>query len=393
MADYYELLGVSRDADDATIKKAYRKLAMKYHPDRNDGSKDAEARFKEISEAYEILKDPQRRARYDRFGKEGVKSGPGGAGPFQGFDIQDAIEIFMRDFGGGGGGGGFEEMFGGGRRRSGGRRRRRKGESLRVRLPLTLNEVVHGTTRTIRVALLESCDRCSGSGSADGTAPQPCSRCGGTGEERVAQNSVFGQFVSLSTCRGCRGEGSVISDPCSSCSGEGRVRDRVDVEVEVPAGVTSENYITLRGKGNVGPRNGPRGDIMVLLEVEEDPRFTREGDHLIVDVPVTFSQAALGAKVEVPTIDGSRTIDLPQGIQSGQALRIRDEGVPSLDGRGRGDLIARIRVWTPDRLSREQEELFRQLRELEDDAPERPPEDGSGSRRGFWSRVKEAFTS
>jgi len=390
MADYYELLGVSRDADSATIKKAYRKLAMKYHPDRNEGAKDSEDRFKEISEAYDVLKDPDRRARYDRFGKEGARAGAG-AGGFQGFDIQDAIEIFMRDFGAQGGG--FEEMFGRGRRQGGGRRQSRKGESVRIRLPLTLAEVVRGTTRTVKVSLLETCDLCEGTGSADGTAPRPCSTCGGTGEERIAQNSVFGQFVSLTTCRTCRGEGSVVSEPCSGCRGEGRVRNQTKLEVEVPPGVTSENYITLRGKGNVGARNGPRGDVMVLLEVEEDRRFTREGNHLVIDVPVTFSQAALGAEIEVPTVEDSTRVELPAGIQSGQALRIRGEGIPDLNGRGRGDLIARIRVWTPERLSREQESLLRQLRELEDAAPETPPEDGSGSRRGFWSRVKEAFTS
>lgn len=393
MADYYDTLGVERSADAETIKKAYRKLAMKYHPDRNDGTKESEERFKEISEAYEVLKEPERRARYDRFGPEGVKRGAGPGGPFGGFDIQDAIEIFMRDFGAGGAG--FEEMFGRGRRGRGrGGRRSQKGESLKVRLPLTLSDVVHGTTRTVRVALLESCDRCDGTGSAGGTAPQPCSTCGGRGEERVAQNSVFGQFVSLTTCRTCRGEGTVVSDPCSACHGEGRQRARTEIEVEVPAGVTSENYITLRGKGNVGPRGGPRGDILVLLEIEPDPRFTREGNHLIVDVPVTFAQAALGTELDVPTVDGTRQVDLPAGIQSGQALRIRGEGVPDLQGAGRGDLIARIRVWTPESLTSEQEELLQELRALEDPAPETPPEEGeAGSRRGFWSRVKEAFTS
>jgi molecular chaperone DnaJ len=392
MADYYELLGVPRDADPERIKKAYRKLAMEFHPDRNNGSKEAEARFKEISEAWEVLRDPERRARYDRFGPDAVRGAAGGG--FQaGFDLQDALEMFMRDFGGGGAG--FEDLFGGGRRRSRGGGRNRKGETLRVTLPLTLAEVVQGTTRRVRIRLLDPCERCSGTGSADGTAPARCGTCGGTGEERVAQRSVFGQFVSLTTCRSCRGEGVVISDPCGTCHGEGRTRGESEVEVEVPAGVTAENYITLRGRGNVGPRGGPRGDVMVLLEVEADPRFVREGNHLVVDVPVTFAQAALGDRIDVPTVLGRVEVELPAGIQSGQALRIGGEGVPDLNGRARGDLIARIRVWTPESLSREQRELFRSLRELEDPAPDGAPgADGdAGERRGFWSRVKEAFAS
>ncbi len=396
MADYYDTLGVARDAATDEIKKAYRKLAMEFHPDRNNGSKEAEARFKEISEAYEVLKDPDRRARYDRFGPEGARgAGPGG---FQGgFDIQDALEMFMRDFGGGGGGGGggFEDLFGGGRRRSRGGRQRRQGEPVRITLPLTLAEVVSGATRRLKIRLLEACATCTGTGAADGTPPTACSTCGGTGEERIAQRSVFGQFVSLTTCRSCGGEGVRIPSPCSVCHGEGRTRAESEIEVEVPAGVTGENYITLRGQGNVGPRGGPHGDIMVLLDVQEDPRFSREGNHLVIDVPVTFAQAALGDRIRVPGVDGEVEVDLPAGIQSGQALRIRGRGVPELNGRGRGDLIARIRVWTPEHLTPDQRDLFRRLRESEDAAPDQAPgaDEGASDRRGFWSRVKEAFTS
>ncbi len=389
MSEYYEILGVPRDADEGQIKKAYRKLAMQYHPDRNNGSGEAEERFKEISEAYEVLKDPKSRARYDQYGKEGVKGA--GQGPFQGFDLHDAIEIFMRDFGGGGGG--FEEVFGGGRRRSRGARSR-KGETIRIRLSLTLSEVVHGARKKLRVKRLEPCSRCSATGSAEGTAPTPCGTCGGSGQERVAQRSVFGQFVALTTCRTCNGEGTFIQDPCRTCHGEGRARADAELEVEVPAGVTGENYITLRGQGNAGPRGGPAGDVMVLLEVEEDPRFIREGNHLLVDVPVTFAQAALGAEVSLPTVDGETQVEVPAGIQSGEALRIRGQGIPDLNGRGRGDLIARIRVWTPERLSSEQEQLFRELQDLEEPAPasgDRAEE--FRDRRGFWSRIKEAFTA
>ncbi len=391
MSDYYETLGVPRDAGPEAIKKAYRKLAMKYHPDQNSGSDDAEARFKELSEAYEVLKDPQRRAVYDRYGKEGMASA-GQGGPFQaGFDLHDAIEIFMRDFGGGGGG--FEEVFGGQRRGRGRRRSRsRRGENTRIRLPLTLEEVARGATKRVRVALLDSCESCGGSGSADGSASQSCAACGGRGEERVAQRSVFGQFVSVTTCRSCGGEGQVIRDPCGSCRGEGRVRAEREVEVEVPKGVTAENFISLRGKGNTGPRGGPRGDILVLLEIEEDDRFIREGNDLITDILVTFSQAALGSEVEVPTVEGTTTVEVPAGIQSGQAIRIRGAGLPDLNGGGTGDLIGRVRVWTPGNLTPEQESLFVDLREVEDPAPESVEEAGE-ERRGFWSRVREAFTA
>jgi molecular chaperone DnaJ len=384
--DYYDTLGVPRNADAEAIKKAYRRLAMEHHPDRNQGSPEAEARFKELSEAYEVLKDPDRRAAYDRFGKEGARRGAGG--PFQGgFDLHDAIEIFMRDFGGVGG---FEELFGG--RRSGPRARRsRAGETVRVRLPVRLAEVMEGATRKVRIALLDTCPKCAGKGTEGAEGPQACGTCGGSGEERVAQRSVFGQVVSVMTCRTCHGEGYLIRNPCTSCHGEGRVREQVDVEVKVPPGVTSENYITLRGRGNAGPRGGSRGDVIVLLEVEEDERFQRDGDDLVVDKVVTYTQAALGAQVEVPTVEGPAVLDVPAGIQSGQAVRLRGKGFPDLKSGRRGDLIARVRVWTPTELTAEQKSLFAQLRDVEAPPPAKVEEaKGSG---GFWSKVREAFTS
>src|SRR5690606_30866915 len=250
MADYYQLLGVERTADADEIKKAYRKLAVKYHPDKNQGSKESEERFKEITQAYEVLRDPDKRAMYDRYGEQGVR---GGAGGQAGFDFADAIEIFMRDFGGGGGGfSGFEDLFG----MRGARQQRqgsRKGQTVRIRLPLTLAEVATGVTKTIKVSLLDQCDACEGSGAEPGTTPTVCTTCGGAGEERHVQRSVFGQFVSVQPCRTCQGEGRVIASPCSRCRGEGRVRSERQVDVEVPAGVTSENFLTLRGRGSVGP--------------------------------------------------------------------------------------------------------------------------------------------
>jgi molecular chaperone DnaJ len=292
----------------------------------------------------------------------------------------------MRDFGGGGG---FEDIFGG--RRQGGPRRRSAGETLRIRLPITLEEVVLGATKTVRLGILEVCGTCEGTGSADRGGAQTCTSCNGSGEERVVQRSVFGQFVSVATCRSCGGEGTVIKNPCRTCHGEGRAREEREIPVEVPAGVTSENYITLRGKGNSGIRGGPRGDVMVLLEVQEDPRFVREGSHLVTEVVITLAQAALGDEVEAPTVTGSIQVEVPAGTQSGQAIRIRGEGVPELQGSGRGDLFVRVRVWTPTRLTKEQRQLMEKVRETEEPAPSEV-DDSAEVPRGFWSKVREAFT-
>lgn len=385
MTDYYELLGVPRDATSEDIKKAYRKLALQYHPDRNQGSKDAEERFKEVTEAYEVLRDPEKRPMYDRYGAEGLRRGAGGAGAgFGHIDFSEAIEVFMRDFGGFGG---IEDLFGG---RGGGRGRTavRKGQTVKVRVPLTLVEVATGVTKKLRVALLENCDGCDGSGAAEGTSPVPCTQCGGAGEERVVQRSMFGQFVSVQPCRVCHGEGRVITEPCGTCRGEGRVRKERQVEIDIPAGVTSENFMTLRGEGNVGPQGGPRGDVIVLMDVEEDERFVRDGPHLRMELPITFSQAAMGDDVEVATIDGTVRLTIPAGVQSGEVLRVRGRGLPELNSTRRGDQLIRILVWTPQRLNDEQEELMQSLREVEDAAPDTISKAG----KSFWSRVREAFS-
>ncbi len=384
MEDFYQRLGVGRDATTEDVKKAYRKLALKYHPDRNEGSKKAEARFKEVTEAYEVLRDSEKRATYDRYGEQGLRGGPGSPG-FGGFDFADAIEVFMRDFGGFAG---FEEIFGG-RGGRGGRRDPGKGQTLRVRLPLTLKEVATGVTKKLRVALLGPCGTCGGSGAAPGSTPIPCRNCGGSGEERQVQRSVFGQFVSVAPCRACGGEGRIIEEVCSGCRGEGRVKDEREIDVEVPAGVSSENFLTLRGQGNAGPRGGPKGDIIVLLEVRDDPRFKRNGEDLLHELPITFSQAALGDVVEVPTVDGTVRLTIPDGIQSGEVLRLRGQGLPGLHGRGRGDQLVRVRIWTPQELTRDQERILREFKELEDPAPE---DALRGEDRGFWSKVKGAFS-
>jgi molecular chaperone DnaJ len=382
MADYYERLGVTRDADTDEIKKAYRRLAMDYHPDRND-SADAEERFRDVTEAYEILRDPEKRALYDRYGEAGIKRGAGGGGSFGGFDFGDAFEVFMREFGGMSG---LGDLFGGRGRPSRGPRR---GSDLRIRLSVSLEEAARGAQRNVKVKLLDECDECGGSGAETGTRPERCATCGGAGQVRQVQRSMLGQFVSVRPCPTCGGAGETISSPCKRCSGEGRRRVERMIELEIPAGVSTDDYLKLSGKGNAGPSGGPRGDILVLVEVESDPRFERHGDDLVMNLAVTMSQAALGDEVNVATIiDGSARLTVPAGIQSGQALRLRGKGMPRLRENGRGDQIVRVLVWTPTDLSKEERELFEKLRAVESPAPDPDVEEP-----GFWERVKRAFTA
>ncbi|MGD8729339.1 MAG: DnaJ C-terminal domain-containing protein, partial [Gemmatimonadota bacterium] len=313
---------------------------------------------------------------------QGLRSG--GAGP-AGFDFGDAIEIFMRDFGGFQG---LEDLFGM-RGARGQRGASRKGQTVRLRLSLTLAEVATGVTKKVRVALLDNCPDCDGSGAEPGSSPVPCPICGGSGEERHVQRSVFGQFVSVQPCSKCGGEGRIVEKPCGTCSGEGRLRSEKEIEVEVPAGVTSENFLTLRGQGSVGPRSGPRGDLIIMLDVQDDERFVRQGSDLLHDLPVTFTQAALGAELNVPTIEGTARVTVPAGIQSGEILRLRGLGLPELNGAIRGDQLVRVIVWTPDELTPDQERLLEELREVETAAPEKI---SKRAHKGFWSKVKEAFT-
>ncbi|MCK5488838.1 MAG: molecular chaperone DnaJ [Gemmatimonadetes bacterium] len=383
MADYYTRLGVEKDSDADTIKKAYRKLAMQYHPDRNS-SPDAEENFKRVTEAYEVLRDPEQRQLYDRFGEAGIKRGAGGGatGGFGGFDFADAFEVFMREFGGMG----FGDIFGGRASRSSGPRR---GGDLKLRLKVSLEEAARGVERGVKIKALDSCSRCGGSGAEPGTAPERCSTCAGAGEVRQVQRSMLGQFVSVRPCPDCGGAGERILSPCSECRGEGRVRADRTVQLQVPAGVSSDDYLKLSGRGNAGPGGGPRGDVLVLVEVEADQRFQRVGEDLVYNLAVTMSQAALGAEVEVPTIiDGNAMLKIPQGIQSGQALRLRGRGMPRLRDSGRGDQVVRVLVWTPTSLSSEERDLLERLREVESEPPE-PDIDEPG----FWQRVKRAFTA
>ncbi len=377
MSEYYDLLGVDRGASEEEIKKAYRKAAMQYHPDRNP-EPGAEAKFKDVTEAYEVLRDAEKRASYDRFGKAGVSgAGGGGMGGFPHVDLAEALNIFMRDFGGGMGG--FESLFGGGR----GASETRRGQDIRVAVKLTLKDVATGTKRTVKLKTLVPCSSCAGGGGAKGSRPNRCATCGGSGEVRRATRSVFGQFVSVAPCPTCSGEGSVIANLCEVCRGDGRVRGERSVQVEIPAGVSNNNYITLRGQGSAGRRNGPTGDLLVMIEVKDDDRFERQGDDLYVDVALSFSQAALGAAVTIPTPLGDESVTLPMGIQAGTVLRLKGKGLPRLGQAGHGDLNVRVTLWTPEDLTGEQRQLFEELAKIEGAPPK-----GSSS---FWSRLKEAL--
>lgn len=371
MSDLYQLLGVDRDASDDEIKRAYRKMAMEFHPDRNSAP-DAEARFKLIAEAYEVLSDPQKRGAYDRYGEAGLKSGAGG---FHHVDLAEALNIFMRDFGGGG----FESLFGGGRSQT----ESRRGQDIRVAVKLSLMEVAAGAKRTVKLKTMLKCEACGGGGGAKGSRPVNCNTCGGSGEVRRATRSVFGQFVSVSPCSTCSGEGVIITNPCEVCRGDGRVRGERTVPVEIPAGVSNNNYITLRGQGAAGPRNGPNGDLLITIEVKDDERFERHGDDLSIDLPLSFSQAALGTSTAVPTPYGDERLAVPAGVQSGTVLRLKGKGLPRLGQNGAGDLNVRVHVWTPQNLSAEQRRVLEEFSKVEGE----PPKENSG----FWSKLKEAL--
>jgi len=374
--DYYEVLGVARGATEDEIKKAYRKVAMQWHPDRNPGDATAEAKFKEATEAYEVLRDAQQRARYDQFGHAaagGFGGGAGGAEAFGGFDLADALRAFMRDFGGDGS---FEDLFGGSRSRGPSR-----GDDLQVRLPLTLEEIATGVEKKIRVKHLKRCETCRGRG---GQGESSCPQCKGRGQVRRVQQTMFGQFVNVSACPRCEGEGSIVAEPCGTCGGDGRISDTETVAVKVPAGVASGNYIPLRGLGDAGVRGGPSGDLVVLIEEKEHELFERHGDHLGLDLPVSFAVLAMGGKVEVPLLGGgTATLDVPSGTASGHVLRVKGKGLPGLRG-GRGDLQVRVRVWVPSKLSGADRKLLEEMRRSDGLRPPAPS-------RSLFEKVRDAF--
>ena len=365
--DFYQVLGVEKSATEDDIKKAYRKLAVKYHPDKNPGDKTAEEKFREATEAYEILKDPQKRSRYDQFGHAAFEQGGGFGGfggGFGGFDLSDALRAFMNDFGSESI---FSDLFGfgGGRRSRGGRGGGGiRGNDLQVRLPLTLEEIAEGTKKTLKVKRKERCSSCGGSGSKSGKR-NDCSKCGGSGRIRHVANSFFGQVIQESICPLCHGEGSVVADPCSSCGGSGLQQDETTIVVDIPAGVSEGNYISVPQKGDCGPSGGSAGDLIVVIQEKEHDFFQRHGIDLSCEVDVTISEAALGTQKMINTIDGKVNLKIPPGTQSEKIFRLKGKGVPALHRRERGDQLVRIHVKTPEKLSRAQRELFEKLAGME----------------------------
>jgi len=363
--DFYEVLGVSRSADDGTIKAAYRKLAMQYHPDRNAGCKDHEDKFKAVSAAYECLKDPQKRAAYDRFGHAAFQNGGMGGG--QGADFADLGDIFETIFG---------NAFGGG-----GRQKARRGADLRYDMEIGLEDAFHGKSTQIEVEVSVACEPCGGSGAEPGTGTRRCNLCHGHGKVRAQQ----GFFVIEKPCHNCNGRGEVLESPCRACRGEGRVDKVQQLSVEIPPGVDTGTRIRLAGRGEAGPQGAPAGDLYIFVHVRPHEVFQREGTALFTRVPISFSTAALGGTIEIPGLDGeAHAIDIPAGIQTGKQLRKRGAGMPVLQSRGRGDLVVEIAVETPTRLSKEQRAILEQYRATEtgDECPES---------RGFFDKLKSAF--
>ena len=354
--DYYEVLGVSRGASEDEIKKAYKKMARKYHPDLNPGDKTAEEKFKEVNEAYEVLSDADKKARYDQYGHAGVDPnfGAGGfGGGFDGsFDFGDLGDIFGSFFGGG---------FGGGRRTNPNAPQR--GESIRMSIAISFEEAAFGCEKAVTVERYETCDTCHGNGCAPGTSPEVCPDCHGTGTVQVRRQTPMGVFATSSPCPKCGGKGRIIHQPCKDCRGSGMVRKKKTIQASIPAGIDNGQTISIRGQGNAGKNGGPAGDLLITITVRPHELFRREGTSVLCEAPITFTQAVLGAELEIPTIDGKVKYPLPEGTQSGTTFRLKGKGIPSINGRGRGDQYVTVYIETPKNLNKEQKEALKKFAE------------------------------
>lgn len=367
--DYYEILELTRTATDGEISTSYRKLAIRYHPDKNPGNEEAVAKFKEAAEAYEVLSDKEKRARYDRFGHAGV-DGPGGGSPHFG-DVGDIFEAFGDIFG---------DMFGGGGGGRGRARRAQQGGDVRTDVTLDLREAAKGCTKEIQISRHAKCGECGGSGAKKGSKPEQCRYCGGRGQ--VIQST--GIFRMQTTCPACHGAGTVVSDPCTACRGEGHVLERTTREVQIPAGVDNGTRLRLSGEGDPSPNGGPSGDCYVFITVKEHSLFQRDGQHLICSLPISYSQAALGAKIEVPTLDGRHELTVPAGTQPGDVFRVKGQGMPDPRQRGRGDLLVQVSLEIPKKLTKRQQQLLRELAEEEQT-------NVSPQRKTFFDKLKDYF--
>ncbi len=380
--DYYEILGVSKSSSADEIKKAYRKVAMQFHPDRNPGDKEAEEKFKEAAEAYEVLSDQEKRAQYDRFGHAGV-NGRGGGGA-HGMNMDDIFSNFGDIFG--------DDIFGsffggGGRQRSGGRARGTRGSNLRIKLKMNYEEIAKGANKTVKVKKYTTCSNCTGSGAKDKNSIQNCGTCSGTGQVRKVTNTFLGQMQTVGTCPTCNGEGSTITSKCTSCKGEGRVYTEETINIDIPAGVQDGMQLSLSGKGNAGERGGSPGDLIVLVEEEQHPELQRDNLNVIYDMHISFTDAVFGANPEVPTIDGRAKIKIPAGTQSGKIFRLKGKGFPAINSYEKGDQLIHVNVWTPQTLTAEEKEMMEKLKDAKNFQPQ--PEKNEKS---FYSKVKEMFS-
>jgi molecular chaperone DnaJ len=384
--DYYEVLEIDRNASGQDIKAAYRKMAMKYHPDRNPDNKDAEEKFKEAAEAYEVLNDPQKKSRYDQFGHDGLHGMGGGHSGFS--NIEDIFSAFSDVFSGGGNSI-FDEFFGGGsRRRSSRRSMAQRGSDLRVRIPLTLEEIAKGVEKTLKVKKSVVCDDCNGTGAATRDAYQKCNVCDGTGEIRHVSRSMFGQFVNIAECSNCAGTGQIITDVCKTCHGNGRVQSEEKVTVTIPAGVEGGNYIPLRGKGNAGYRGGDPGDLIVVIDEKEHDLFERSGNDIIYKLRISYPDAALGKEIEVPTLFGDEEIKIEAGTQPGTVITLRDKGIPYLRSYKKGDQKILINVYVPKKLSSKEKQILKDLADSENICPLRKEQK---KEKDFFEKVKDVF--